>query len=158
MCCCTTACRARRGGGGWGDGVVGTGVGVGSGHRPAPSRPIASRNPLTPCTHPFSCACQAYNIGTQHERSVMDVARDVAAIFGLPPSRIEHVRDRAFNDRRYFICDAKLAAVREGASPRDCTLCTALTGQSRYLNEWRVPYCRKHRFLGRPGEQTTGKL
>ena len=45
----------------------------------------------------------------------MDVARDVAAIFGLPPSRIEHVRDRAFNDRRYFICDAKLAAVREGA-------------------------------------------
>jgi UDP-glucose 4,6-dehydratase len=81
---------------------------------------------------------EVYNIGTQKERTVLDVARDIAAIFAegggfvaagggggggdgggdAPPGAparhtpaITHVRDRAFNDRRYFICDAKLAAL-----------------------------------------------
>ena len=75
---------------------------------------------------------EVYNIGTQKERTVLDVARDISAIFaeggnghengcarggdgGHPPPApapsITHVRDRAFNDRRYFICDAKLAAL-----------------------------------------------
>ena len=86
---------------------------------------------------------EVYNVGTQRERTVLDVARDILAIFadgggggdggGLadgggggagaggaapppparprPPPSITHVRDRAFNDRRYFICDAKLAAL-----------------------------------------------
>ena len=43
---------------------------------------------------------QIYNIGTQKERTVMDVARDIAEIFDLPEENITHVRDRAFNDQR----------------------------------------------------------
>ncbi len=100
---------------------------------------------------------EVYNVGTQKERTVLDVARDIAAIFGgggpgggggggggaglaeeagrargggedgapggggraagangaphPPLPTITHVRDRAFNDRRYFICDAKLGAL-----------------------------------------------
>ena len=54
---------------------------------------------------------ETYNIGTQKERSVLDVARDIASIFGAEPGKIVHVRDRAFNDQRYFICDKKLAAL-----------------------------------------------
>ncbi|KFM28219.1 DEAD-box ATP-dependent RNA helicase 20 [Auxenochlorella protothecoides] len=51
---------------------------------------------------------ETYNIGTQKERTVVDVATDIAKHFGLPANSIVHVRDRAFNDRRYFICDKKL--------------------------------------------------
>ena len=58
---------------------------------------------------------ETYNIGSQRERSVLSVARDILKLVGLPASRIMHVRDRAFNDRRYFVCDRKLAAL--GASP-----------------------------------------
>ena len=84
---------------------------------------------------------ETYNIGSQRERTVLDVARDITRLFEerrraengeqregggddagppsssnappLPPpsSPIRHVRDRAFNDRRYFICDKKLAAL-----------------------------------------------
>ena len=43
---------------------------------------------------------ETYNIGTQRERTVRDVARDIAAVFNLPQGKISHVRDRAFNDRR----------------------------------------------------------
>lgn len=43
---------------------------------------------------------QIYNIGTQKERTVMDVARDIAGMFDLPDTNITHVRDRAFNDQR----------------------------------------------------------
>ncbi len=43
---------------------------------------------------------ETYNIGTQKERTVSDVARDIAAYFALPQDKIKHVRDRAFNDRR----------------------------------------------------------
>lgn len=51
-----------------------------------------------------------YNIGTQKERTVLEVAKDICEIFGLDHAEsITHVRDRAFNDRRYFICDTKLA-------------------------------------------------
>lgn len=53
---------------------------------------------------------EVYNIGTQIERTVLDVAKDVCQVFQREAgSNIEHVRDRAFNDRRYFICDTKLA-------------------------------------------------
>lgn len=45
---------------------------------------------------------QVYNIGSQQERTVLDVAADICAVFRLPAgSQVEHVRDRAFNDRRY---------------------------------------------------------
>eukprot|EP01025_Chloroclados_australasicus_P032010 TRINITY_DN32408_c0_g1_i1.p1 TRINITY_DN32408_c0_g1~~TRINITY_DN32408_c0_g1_i1.p1 ORF type:complete len:357 (+),score=28.05 TRINITY_DN32408_c0_g1_i1:167-1237(+) len=54
---------------------------------------------------------EVYNIGTEKERSVMDVALDIAKLFNLDTSKITHVRDRAFNDRRYFIGCEKLAAL-----------------------------------------------
>lgn len=54
---------------------------------------------------------ETYNIGTQKERTVLDVATDISSIFDAPSDRITHVRDRAFNDQRYFICDKKLAAL-----------------------------------------------
>ncbi|CAK0782674.1 hypothetical protein CVIRNUC_005869 [Coccomyxa viridis] len=52
---------------------------------------------------------QTYNIGSQMERTVINVAQDVLRHMGLPTENIRHVRDRAFNDRRYFVCDKKLA-------------------------------------------------
>lgn len=42
---------------------------------------------------------EVYNIGTQKERTVLDVASDIAEHFKLPKEKIVHVRDRAFNDR-----------------------------------------------------------
>lgn len=42
---------------------------------------------------------EVYNIGTQKERTVLDVAQDIAKVFKLPSEKIVHVRDRAFNDR-----------------------------------------------------------
>ena len=42
---------------------------------------------------------EVYNIGTQKERTVLDVAQDIGKLFKLPESKIVHVRDRAFNDR-----------------------------------------------------------
>lgn len=55
---------------------------------------------------------EVYNIGTQQERSVLSVAKDIAAHFHLEiNSALSHVEDRAFNDRRYFICDKKLAQI-----------------------------------------------
>ena len=53
---------------------------------------------------------EVYNIGTQKERTVNDVARDICALFNLDAdATVQHVRDRAFNDQRYYICDNKLA-------------------------------------------------
>lgn len=43
---------------------------------------------------------ETYNIGTQKERTVMDVAKAICKYFDLPEDRIIHVRDRAFNDQR----------------------------------------------------------
>ena len=52
---------------------------------------------------------ETYNIGTQRERRVLDVAQDVCTLFGRDASStLQHVRDRAFNDRRYFISDSKM--------------------------------------------------
>jgi dTDP-D-glucose 4,6-dehydratase len=42
---------------------------------------------------------ETYNIGTQKERTVLDVAHDIAAFFGLSNDKIVHVNDRAFNDQ-----------------------------------------------------------
>ena len=50
-----------------------------------------------------------YNIGSSvHEKSVLQVAKDISTKYKVP---IRHVRDRPFNDRRYFICDSKLKAL-----------------------------------------------
>ncbi|UPQ99345.1 NAD-dependent epimerase/dehydratase [Chloropicon primus] len=52
---------------------------------------------------------QIYNIGTQKERKVIEVARDICKLCKLDPDdHIELVKDRCFNDRRYFISDEKL--------------------------------------------------
>ena len=53
---------------------------------------------------------EVYNIGTQKERTVLDVARDIADHFKLPEDKIVHVRDRAFNDRYIATLAALLAA------------------------------------------------
>ncbi|KAJ7958639.1 trifunctional UDP-glucose 4,6-dehydratase/UDP-4-keto-6-deoxy-D-glucose 3,5-epimerase/UDP-4-keto-L-rhamnose-reductase RHM1-like [Quillaja saponaria] len=50
-----------------------------------------------------------YNIGTQKERRVLDVAEDICKLFGLDPEEvIDFVQDRPFNDQRYFLDDQKL--------------------------------------------------
>ncbi|WIA24138.1 hypothetical protein OEZ85_013733 [Tetradesmus obliquus] len=54
---------------------------------------------------------ETYNIGTEKERSVLDVARDIARAFKLPKTKVVHVKDRAFNDRRYYIGNSKLASL-----------------------------------------------
>lgn len=59
----------------------------------------ARRSPSNECTHPPQVG-ETYNIGTQKERTVVDVARDICKLFNMPESKIVHVRDRAFNDRR----------------------------------------------------------
>jgi UDP-glucose 4,6-dehydratase len=57
-------------------------------------------------------AGETYNIGTKKERSVMDVAEEICNVFGLNKEEtIQFVEDRPFNDCRYFIEDAKLAAL-----------------------------------------------
>ncbi|XP_004498563.1 trifunctional UDP-glucose 4,6-dehydratase/UDP-4-keto-6-deoxy-D-glucose 3,5-epimerase/UDP-4-keto-L-rhamnose-reductase RHM1-like [Cicer arietinum] len=52
---------------------------------------------------------QVYNVGTQKERSVSDVAEDICKLFKLDPKQvIDFVQDRPFNDKRYFLDDQKL--------------------------------------------------
>jgi len=53
-----------------------------------------------------------YNIGAREERTVLSVAQDVCRLLNRDPEMtIMHVRDRAFNDRRYFIDCSKLLAL-----------------------------------------------
>lgn len=42
---------------------------------------------------------EVYNIGTDRERTVLDVAADIAKYFNIDVEKIKHVKDRAFNDR-----------------------------------------------------------
>lgn len=52
---------------------------------------------------------EIYNIGTKKERTVKDVATEICNLFDIDPKEgLTHVRDRAFNDQRYYICDQKL--------------------------------------------------
>lgn len=58
------------------------------------------------------CTSHVYNIGAHEERTILSVARDVCRITGCDvESSITFVRDRAFNDRRYFIDCSKLLAL-----------------------------------------------
>jgi len=53
-----------------------------------------------------------YNISTQKERSVLEVAQEICKVFGLNEAEtIQYVEDRPFNDCRYFLEDSKLAAL-----------------------------------------------
>tara|TARA_Y100001954_G_scaffold145690_1_gene155115 strand:+ start:670 stop:2493 length:1824 start_codon:yes stop_codon:yes gene_type:complete len=50
-----------------------------------------------------------YNIGAHEERTVLSVAQDVCSLLEKDPEEcITFVRDRAFNDRRYYIDCSKL--------------------------------------------------
>lgn len=50
-----------------------------------------------------------YNIGTEEEKSVLDVAEDVCRLFSLDASVvIKFVENRPFNDQRYFLDSQKL--------------------------------------------------
>jgi UDP-glucose 4,6-dehydratase len=51
---------------------------------------------------------EIYNIGSNKEQSVLSIATEIGATFGVA---VEHVRDRAFNDSRYFIGSEKLEAL-----------------------------------------------
>lgn len=54
---------------------------------------------------------ETYNIGTEQERSVLEVAWDICRYFDVTRGIrgcVSHVADRAFNDRRYFIGSQKL--------------------------------------------------
>mmetsp|Transcript_20131 Transcript_20131/g.52381 ORF Transcript_20131/g.52381 Transcript_20131/m.52381 type:complete len:180 (+) Transcript_20131:457-996(+) len=52
---------------------------------------------------------EVYNIGTDSERTVLQVAQDIAKRFNMGVDKIVNVKDRAFNDRRYYIGSSKLA-------------------------------------------------
>jgi len=54
-------------------------------------------------------AGEIYNIGTDKEKTILDVAKDVCHLCSLDSdSSILFVRDRLYNDRRYFVSDKKL--------------------------------------------------
>lgn len=53
-----------------------------------------------------------YNIGAHEERTVLSIAQDVCKVLECShDASIVHVRDRAYNDRRYFIDCSKLLAL-----------------------------------------------
>lgn len=55
---------------------------------------------------------ETYNIGTDQERSVTSVTRDICRAFNLSyDDYVTHVSDRAFNDRRYYIGYDKMKAL-----------------------------------------------
>lgn len=55
---------------------------------------------------------EVYNIASQQEFTVLDVARDICELFKLnPDTQIDYVEDRLFNDQRYFVDASKLLAL-----------------------------------------------
>lgn len=50
------------------------------------------------------------------ERNVVEVAKDVAKIFGLPESKITYVKDRAFNDQCVTLHSPPAAPTSVGTS------------------------------------------
>lgn len=55
---------------------------------------------------------EVYNISTQKERSVLEVAKEICKVFALDETKtIQFVEDRPFNDCRYFLEDSKLASL-----------------------------------------------
>ena len=42
---------------------------------------------------------EVYNIGTEKERTVNEVALEIARYFKMDEAKVVHVKDRAFNDR-----------------------------------------------------------
>jgi UDP-glucose 4,6-dehydratase len=82
---------------------------------------------------------EIYNIGTKKERTVVDVAKDICRMMGADASeRVHHVRDRAFNDGRYFIDDKKLEVLgwKEKVSWEDGLRRTVEWYQATAINYW----------------------
>ena len=52
---------------------------------------------------------ETYNIGTQHEVTVVDVVRMICGVMGVDfDAQVSHVADRPFNDQRYYLNARKL--------------------------------------------------
>lgn len=51
---------------------------------------------------------ESYALGSQNERTNMEVARLLLSIFGKPETEIEHVKDRPGNDLRYAVDFSKI--------------------------------------------------
>lgn len=96
---------------------------------------------------------QTYNIGSQVERSVLSVAHNVLRVMRLPADKVRHVRDRAFNDRRYFVCDKKLAKLGGHLRVPSASTCFVLDKRSGPASHsWHALLHRKkrkHRSSGR---------
>ena len=95
---------------------------------------------------------QVYNIGTQKERSVLEVIEAIAKHLGVGTEKIKHVEDRAFNDQRCGLLLASSCALRKrlrmrlrsrSTAPLDCytwhSCCFVCCAQS----------CRLHIFSAR---------
>lgn len=82
---------------------------------------------------------EIYNIGTENEYSVMDVAETVCKIAGVElPNRVEYIPDRLFNDFRYCLTNDKLVAL--GWTPQSRSFDTEV----KILYEWYKE--NKHRY------------
>jgi dTDP-glucose 4,6-dehydratase len=51
---------------------------------------------------------ESYALGTQDEKTNIEVARTLISIFGKPESEIEHIKDRPGNDLRYAVDYSKI--------------------------------------------------
>ena len=91
---------------------------------------------------------QTYNIGSQVERTVLSVAHDVLRFMRLPADLIKHVRDRAFNDRRYFVCDRKLAKLGAGLQTACLSICCVAVDLGIFIgpSQEHVHYISCHRL------------
>ena len=82
---------------------------------------------------------EIYNIGTENEYSVMDVAETVCEIAGVKLSdRIEYIPDRLFNDFRYCLTNDKVMAL--GWEPKK----RIFEDEVRILYKWYAE--NKHRY------------
>ncbi|KAG8460584.1 hypothetical protein KFE25_011359 [Diacronema lutheri] len=54
---------------------------------------------------------ERYNIGTNVDRTVLDVVETIAQQLDVPKSQIKHVEDRVFNDQRYYMDSSKLISL-----------------------------------------------
>eukprot|EP01001_Neometanema_parovale_P006272 NODE_2645_length_1372_cov_102.664532_g2513_i0.p1 GENE.NODE_2645_length_1372_cov_102.664532_g2513_i0~~NODE_2645_length_1372_cov_102.664532_g2513_i0.p1 ORF type:complete len:358 (-),score=98.01 NODE_2645_length_1372_cov_102.664532_g2513_i0:237-1310(-) len=77
-----------------------------------------------------------YNVGTEFERTTIEVVRDLLSLFGLSSQEkeyMEFVRDRAFNDVRYSIDTSKVEAL--GWKPEIPWMVGLAQTREWYLNE-----------------------
>lgn len=54
---------------------------------------------------------ERYNIGTNVDRTVLEVVQTIAQELHVGEDRIKHVEDRIFNDQRYYMDSNKLIAL-----------------------------------------------